>query len=157
MKTGKLSIAIVAVILLLSGLAKAEKEQWVLAGKIKKGDFLMYYDPSSLTYPYKNYARFRVREELSEEGRERFKKNNYAAIKKAEETAGDMAKGQEPLLKTLIRFETKEYVAEIDCTGSEFRIPPKAQAGVNFVIVNPIEPNTAEEKIKNAVCLPQPQ
>lgn len=158
MKAGKLSATTVAVILLLSGIAKAEKEQWVLAGKIKNGDFLMYFDPSSITYPLKNYARFRVKEELSDEGLERFKKDNYAAVKEAEEKAGDIARGHEPLLKTLARFETKEYVAEIDCPGNEFRIPPKTQAGFNFVRVNPIEPNTAEEKIKNAVCAPpQPQ
>lgn len=150
-----------SVVLLFAALvpvfAGAEKAQWQLAGKIKNGDYFLYYDPSSIKYTDNNraYVSFRAREELSDEGLKNFKKKNYKAVKEAEKKAGSMAKGSEPLIETLAKFETKEYEAVIDCKGNEFRIPPSAASAVNFVIVNDIKPGSAEEKIKNAVCSPE--
>lgn len=138
--------------------AGSEENTWKLMGKTKDKNFLVYYSPSSVNYIRETYVRLTLKKERSKEGIEQFKKDFYASLKEAENRAGERLKdAPEPLLNVLLERETKQYTIYIDCVSNELRVPPEKMSGFNFVIVDQIEPNTAMEKIKNAVCMPQPQ
>jgi hypothetical protein len=131
-----------------------EENKWKFMGRIKDNNFSMHYDPSSVSYANgnDNYAEFKVKEELSEEGLERFKEKFYRYVKEVEKSSGTKFEDPEYWLKLFAGHETKEYTSQIDCLNNEFKILPNKAATFNFVIVNPIEPGSAEDKIKNEVC-----
>lgn len=152
---GLIKLGGIFIILILSAsIINAREDVWKFMGRTKNNNFLMYYDPSSVSYANANedFAEFKVKEELSEEGFERFKENFYKSVKEAEERSGGKVEDPEYWLKLLARYETKEYTAQIDCPNNEFRILPNKTSSFIFVIVNPIEGGSAEEKIKNEVC-----
>ncbi len=133
--------------------AGAGENQWKLMGKTKDKNFLVYYDTASVKHLRKDYVSLRLKRERSEEGTEQFKKNFYASVKEAESKAGEKVSGPvEPILQALLKRETKEYQAEIDCANNQMRIPAAEQNHVYLTVVDDIEPGTATEKIKNEVC-----
>lgn len=145
----------VAVVLPLKD-AGSEEITWKLMGKTKDKNFLVYYAPSNVNYITETYVRLTVKKERSQEGIEQFKKEFYASLKEAEDSAGEKLQGSpEPLLNILLKRETKEYMADIDCVSNELRVPPAKMSSFNFVIVNDIEPGTAIENIRNEVCKKQ--
>lgn len=144
-----------AIFLIISiNISNAGDVGWKFVGKTKNNNFLMYYDPSSVSYANENkdFAGLKVKEELSEEGYERFKEKFYKSVKEAEEKVGKKVEDPEYWLKLLARYEAREYEAQIDCPNNEFKILPNKTSNFNFVTVNPIEAGSAEEKIKNEIC-----
>lgn len=137
---------------LFSTNAGAEENQWKLMGKTKDKNFLVYYDTASVDYIRKDYVSLRLKKELSEEGIEQFKQNFYASIKDAEAKTGEKVKDPEPLMKALMKRETKENTAEIDCANNELRVLPEKMSKINIVVIDEIDAGTAIEKIRNEVC-----
>ena len=141
------------VVVLFSKDAGSEQNKWKLMGKTKDKNFLVYYDTGSVNYLRKDYVSLRLKRERSEEGIEQFKKDFYASVKEAEAKAGEKVNGPvEPIMKAMLARETKESAVEIDCAKNELRVLPSTKDGVDFVIVDEIEPGTTTEKIRNEVC-----
>lgn len=133
--------------------AGCEENNWKFMGKSKDKNFLIYYDTASVKNIRKDSVSLNIKKERSEEGVEQFKKDFYASVKEAEDTAGTKVNGPvEPILKALLKRETKEFAVYIDCAENKIRIPPAVMKSVNFVIVNDIEPGTVTELIRNEVC-----
>ncbi len=137
---------------LFSTNAGAEENHWKLMGKTKDKSFLVYYDTSSVNYIRKDYVSLRLKKELSEEGKEQFKQNFYASVKDAEAKTGEKVKDPEPLMKAMMKRETKENDAEIDCGKNQLRVLPEKMSKINFVFIEEIEAGTAIEKIRDEVC-----
>lgn len=135
--------------------APAADAEWKFVGKTKDKNFLVYYDAASVKFLKKGFAELRLKRERSAEGVEQFKKEFYASVKSAEKEAGSKVDGpQEPIIKALLEREQKEFDVTIDCAGNELRVLPSAtdKNKINLVFDYDIEPGTAIENIKNAIC-----
>ncbi|MBF0558433.1 MAG: hypothetical protein HQL08_06595 [Nitrospirae bacterium] len=154
-KTSIFIFVISAMIFSLTDAARCEENKWKFVGKTEDNNALVYYAPASVNYVTDTFVRLMLKRELSPEGTERFRENFNAAVREAEAKAGEKIGGpSEPVLNALIKRETKEYLAEIDCVSNKLMVPPeKTKAGeVNFVTEITIKKGTTAETIRNEVC-----
>lgn len=127
---------------------------WKYMGMTKDRSQLVYYNPDSVSRVDESSISLKLKRELSDLGKEEYKKEFYKSLKEAEDKSNSKVseEGIDDLIKELIRRQTLLQDVVINCKTNEIRYFPNEKTKVQFITVTEIEANTVIDKIKNELC-----